>query len=277
MMKLVMQLICVVTFLIPGAVVAGVVLPPCGVPACHDLTEPGDTTTINGAIYTVPETEVKATGTGAIDPFVRLQRTGTEQGYNTSDRPVQFDENTDAQFTHDLLLSSLNTVTVGGIEYVEFVLDLNENNSPAGRYISLEQLRIYSGENQTNSYDETLNTLGTLSAVYDMDAAPGGDTYIQLDYSLWSGQGQLDLILLVPASLFTLAPGDPGDGSQTYVYLYSQFGQDAPLDTDAGFEEWAHKVSGTFTPEPGALALILIGLAALGYTMRRRPPQSLAA
>ena len=248
-------------------------LPACVVPACYDLTAVGATATINGAIFTVPSVSIDATGSGVIDSFVRIQAQGTEQGYNTSDRPVQFGEMHTDTHTQDRLLSSINSVTVKGIEYLEFVLDTGEAGG-SNTFISLEQLRFYVGADQaTNTaagdYDAATKQLGSLTPIYDMDA--GVDTYIQLS-DPYSGNGKLDLILLVPKSLFV------GDDTQS-VYLYSQFGRAAPLDTDSSFEEWATKIQGTFTPEPGAIALLLIGLAALGFTSlrRRMAPQPRAA
>src|SRR5690349_17226687 len=50
-------------------------------------------------------TDQQPTGTGENNSFVRLStNNGTEQGYNTSARPVEFDENTSPQFTRDLSL-----------------------------------------------------------------------------------------------------------------------------------------------------------------------------
>lgn len=241
---------------------------PCPAPTCYDLTTAGAQATINGATFRIPGSITS--GTGLIDSFVRIQATGSERGYNTSDRPVQFDETADP-FTHDLLLSAIPSVTISGTEYLEFVLDTNEPGSDPGRYLSLEELRFYSGANQAThtvagQYNDTTNQLGSLTAVYDMDA--GTNTFIQLDSSLFSGSGQLDMILLVPKNLFTLVNNDP---AQTHVYLYSKFGRAAPLQTQSGFEEWAHKVSGTFTnPAPGALALLLVGGFALMFATRVR-------
>jgi hypothetical protein len=117
------------------------------------------------------------------------------------------------------------------------------------------------------------SNLGT--PVYDMDA--GGDANVKLNYSLNSGSGSGDMLLYVPDALFS---GNAGP----YVYLYSLFGQPIPGDgsdvsnaSEAGFEEWAagkKGPNGTIVPvtpppvpEPGSVALLLIGSAAL---LRRR-------
>jgi hypothetical protein len=47
-----------------------------------DLTTVGASSTVNGVIFA--ETDKQPTGTGVIDPFLRLQNTPTEAGINTS-------------------------------------------------------------------------------------------------------------------------------------------------------------------------------------------------
>jgi hypothetical protein len=62
--------------------------------------------TINGAIFQF--TQPQPTGTGVINPFLRLHGTGNqgeEQGYNTSGRPTAFDEITDPNFTRNITFS----------------------------------------------------------------------------------------------------------------------------------------------------------------------------
>src|SRR5678815_1612538 len=63
--------------------------PPPGTPDL-DLTLAGTAGSINGAVFLTGETQ--SAGTGAFNAFVQIQRTGTEQGYNT-DASAQYDEN----------------------------------------------------------------------------------------------------------------------------------------------------------------------------------------
>src|SRR5262245_20548266 len=57
--------------------------------AVVDLTPAGaQQVTLNGAIFT--DADLGGAGSGNIDAFVSIQNTGTEQGYNSSFRPVQF-------------------------------------------------------------------------------------------------------------------------------------------------------------------------------------------
>src|SRR6187549_525351 len=72
---------------------------------------------------------LQTSGTGAIDPFLRLHHGGTanfEKGFNTSspDNPPDGFSAINGSFTHDLLLSTLATVTRNGVDYYQFNLDL---------------------------------------------------------------------------------------------------------------------------------------------------------
>src|SRR5438128_1273300 len=89
------------------------------VPTMIDLSTAGATGALNGALFFQ-----SSTGTG-IDTFVRLATSQTvEQGYDTNFRPVQFNEVTNAQYTHAEQLSSVPTViSSGGLAYYEFLLD----------------------------------------------------------------------------------------------------------------------------------------------------------
>ena len=51
-------------------------------------------------------------GTGVLDSFVRLAADGTEKGYNTSGRPLPFDEKTNLTDTHDIQLGNIPIFTI---------------------------------------------------------------------------------------------------------------------------------------------------------------------
>src|SRR4051812_39217321 len=82
-----------------------------------------DSGTINGALF--QRSYVQPAGTGVIDSFLRVQHNGTEQGYNTSGRPVAFDEKTDPNFTRNLRFGELTPITINGASYFDFLLDTN--------------------------------------------------------------------------------------------------------------------------------------------------------
>lgn len=208
-----------------------------------DLTRPHSSGVINGSIF--ESADFRPAGTGFIDSFVRIQDTGTEEGYNTSGRPLPFDEKS-GNFTRDLRLGEVPVVAVGGADYYEFRLDINESNGADKSLLSLDRVRIYT----SSVGGKTTTDLGALGALrYDLDA--GGDNWIKLDYSLNSGSGQGDMAMLVPVANFA------GTSQSEFLYLYSQFGTN--YSADAGFEEWAV----TAIPAPGTIAMAGLGTVLL--------------
>src|SRR5438874_5720969 len=78
------------------------------VPTVIDLTSAGATGAFNGALF------YQSPGTG-IDTIVRLASNQTiEQGFKSNFRPVQFDTNTNSQYTHAVQLSSVPMVISAG-------------------------------------------------------------------------------------------------------------------------------------------------------------------
>src|SRR2546426_865918 len=92
----------------------------------YDLTS-GGVKWINGAGFAT--TDVKSTGTGVLEPFLRLQANGTEQGYNASlSQSLLMPDVKAGTWTHDI---QLGDVPSGG-GYYQFLLDINQsggNNS----------------------------------------------------------------------------------------------------------------------------------------------------
>ena len=220
--------------------------------AMLDLTTVGAWGTINGANF--QQFSDGAAGSGNIDSFVRIQKTGVEQGYNTSGRPVEFDENTSLSFTHSLLLSEVPIVTNGGTSFREFLLDINQSGV---NLLSLDDLEIALHASGDLIEYSTIFAL----PIYDMNA-PGEDNWVKLDYSLNAGSGAGDMLAYIPDSFFM---DEFGVYLNDYVYLYSKFGQN--LGANDGFEEWAHGV-GAPIPEPGTI--LLLGLGSLALLRKRR-------
>jgi hypothetical protein len=255
--------------------VAGVVLmgAALGVQAVTvDLTTGvGAQGTINNAIYMVPQPD-GAAGSGVLDSFVRINPGGNatqEQGYNTSGRPLPFDENSSPTFTHNLQISDLQTTTLNGTPYYGFVLDINEPQGQDREFLLLDNVQLYTSP-AGSIKSSTLSDLGALR--YTMDN--GGDSTVLLDSSIiGSGSGRADMQLLIPVSNLN------GAASSDYVYLYSRFGgvgevglDDSTQDFGAngGYEERAQRGEVGMIPEPVTMLLVGLGVAAVGSRVRRR-------
>jgi len=225
-----------------------------------DLSTAGASGAINGAIF--QQINAQSTGTGVIDAFLRIQKTGAEEGYNTDYRPTSYDENPSIQFTRSLLLASIPTVNINGTLYREFLLDINESSTKSE--LSLDRLQIYQA-NAGNLHGTLAQLQTSWTQIYDLDA--GEDSWIKLDYDLNHGSGSGDMFAYIPDALFKAEYGP-------YVYLYSLFGE--TIAADSGFEEWSVRVIQDDTiltpppavPAPGALLLASMGMTLVGYLRR---------
>ena len=244
-----------------GAVAAVLV----GTPAAQalDLTTAGASGMIGSAFF--QQVDPQTTGTGVIDPFVRLQNSGTESGFNTDYRPLTgdlADVNSSLQFTHAVKVNEFGVVDLNGTQQIRFLLDINQlANSPL---LSLDELMIVTAARGNINTFSDLMSEGTM--IYNMDAL--NDETIMLNYLLNPGSGAGDMMAYVPANLFA------GKGDQ-YLYLYSKFGGSAR--SNDGFEEWA-RIDGEaptdppppVVPEPATLMLLGGGLLGAAAARRRR-------
>jgi hypothetical protein len=224
-----------------------------------DLTGNNNSGTTNGAQFDwTPE---QPTGTGVIQPFVRIQANETEQGYNTSGG-TPFDEKA-GTWTHDVQFSDLKTttITINGSDYFQLQLDVNEPGSQS--LISLDRLEFYTS-NVGSKTTTDVASLGTLR--WSLDGS--GDSYVLLDASRNSGSGSGDMFAYIPVSAFA------GVSDTDYIYMFSRFGDQAAADgtTEGGFEEWALVDNMSAVPEVGALFPIIGLITAVGCThfLRRR-------
>jgi uncharacterized repeat protein (TIGR01451 family) len=193
---------------------------------------------INGALFRGGLTQ--PAGGGNIDSFLQVEQAGqtpTEQGYNTDFRPVGKNATdpvlTDIASSNPVSCQSVAVnappiVTIGGVAYREFVLDINQTGgSPL---ISLDSLQIFLGTapNLTSTGFNSsgqLTGLGTL--VYNMGA---NNTVLLKDFG--TGHGTAEYFADIPVSDFT--------GTNPYIYLYCHFGgQGGAFVANDGFEEWA--------------------------------------
>jgi hypothetical protein len=225
---------------------------------------PGGEGFINGAFIT---TDATKGGTGVLDPFLTVQANGTEQGYNQLNN--NFDTKKVGQFTKLIQLQNLVKVTISGIQYYEFNIDVNENNNTPR--VSLDSLDVYTSAspNETStSVDGSGRFNGSLGTQrYTM----GANNVLYDDTN--SGSGVTDIVVFIPVSDFVGAlPTD-------YVYMYQAWGYTtntlSDQTTDGGFEETfdlAIPEASTFLP----LVAMLLGVVGMDRMRRRMSAPTLA-
>jgi len=195
-------------------------------------------------------TQPQSTGTGLIQPFLRVQNDPSEQGYNTSGG-TPFNDMA-GPWTHDLTFADLVTteVTLNGQLYFKLMLDIDEPGG-AKSLISLDQLQFYTSA--TGSLTTTdLSQLGTLR--YSFSA---GDQVL-MDAARNNGSGSGDMFAYIPVSAFS------GTAMSDFVYMYCLFGH-SDQESNGGFEEWTLVVN----PIPEASTFFpLIGLLAAVFSTR---------
>ncbi|MEO7677378.1 MAG: hypothetical protein ABIV39_11515, partial [Verrucomicrobiota bacterium] len=140
-------------------------------------------------------------GTGVIDPFLRLQNTPAESGFNSSGPPQGDAKN--GPFTHDLLFSTLQQRLVGSTLYYQFSVDINQTQNNPPNTITLDRFDLYTGNNAN------ITSLAGLTLRVSL-----GDDYVVPTQNAGSGAG--DLFIYVPISYF---PANPG----TYLTLNASF------------------------------------------------------
>lgn len=221
-----------------------------------DLTTAGASGTANGARFV--QIAPGPTGTGYIDPFVRVQASPVEEGYNSSTRPVMPDVNTDHNYTHDLRLGDVPVVSLDSGNYYQFMLDINEPNGQNERWLSLHEIEIYLSSSPLANASTYAALTSSAVKAWDLDGA--GDSVVELNYNLNHGSGSGDMFMYIPVD--TLGR----DGSQ-YLTLYSAFGN--PNTSADGFEEWC-VIKGPSTVPDASSSVMLLGMVLLGLHGLRR-------
>ena len=226
------------------ALAVAVLLSPSARATVVDLTTSlqasGD---INGALFFASDQQ--PAGTGFIDPFLRVQASPTEQGYNT-DGGFPFDDKNPHNFQHSVQLSSLAQFDINGTEYFKFMLDANQSGG-SNHTFTMTQLQLYTSNNgaQTTTAFNPDGTLPLGNLAYNMNA--GGGTANSV-ITTATGSGKYDATVYVPVSDFNL--------NDKYVILYFA-GQG-----NGGFEEWTAATLAAPVPEvtPGSVIFGFLGL-----------------
>jgi len=230
-----------------------------------DLTTVGSSGFANGALF--QQINPQTTGTGVIDPFLRIDgNQGTEDGFNNNVDAFTLDDVAKGgqNYNHDIQLSHVPVVNVGGVNYYQFLLDINQTK--ASPLLSLDKLEIWLRPSALTTFAGSKGAytdLSTSGAVlkYNLDGA--GDALVKMNFSLNPGSGAGDMFANIPVSALGT------DGSQ-FVYLYSLFG--TTYEANDGFEEWSTLKGPGLTNVPdGGSTVLLLGsaLSAIGLLRRR--------
>src|SRR5256885_5573252 len=212
----------------------------------------GDTGTITNSYGTAQFdfTQPQPTGTGVIQPFLRVQNDPNEQGYNTSGG-TPFDDKA-GPWTHNLTFADLVTtaVTINGQNYFKLMVDINEPGG-AKSTLSLDQLQFYTSASGSAT-TTNISSLGTLRYSF----SPGDQGL--LDAARNHGSGSGDMFAYIPVSAFA------GTAATDFVYMYCMFGN-ADMESQGGFEEWTLVVN----PIPEASTIFpIIGLLAAVFSVQ---------
>jgi hypothetical protein len=222
-------------------------------------------------------------GSGVITPVLTEQHNGTEGGVSTDDLNVNtlpLDDKRDNTntFTTTFQLNQLGFVTVGGVDYFAFFLDINEPNGGNNSLLSLDTLRIWGRSGTSGETAPFMLNNTNVTSIADLDLIPniqlvyalGPGNVLMMDYNLFAGSGLgYDLSFLVPTSAFI---GLAADSRILFSSAFGLSGGTTPgADAADGFEEWAFLPGAgpriVTVPEPGTLALLALPLLAL---VRRR-------
>jgi hypothetical protein len=223
--------------------------------ASVNLTTAGSSGTLNNALFQSAGTNV-TTANQTLTPFLRFNaNAATVQGYNSSGRPLRFNEDSSGPFTRNIQLSDLTAVNVNGTSYYEFFLNVNEPGATTQNTVSLDQLNIYTGP--TGSM--TTNALGLLGTRrFQLDE--GANNWVVIR-DMNTAANTVDARILIPTANFA------GASQSDFVYLFARMGDFA--NAQGGFEEFSIITNGVVIPLPTTAGLGMLGLAGLALRRRR--------
>jgi hypothetical protein len=238
-----------------------------------DLVDPSVASVTIGAGIFLAEVLPGTSGTGNFDTFLKINGSPTAHGYNTSANRVM--DNMNGPWTHDLTVGDMSVVQdLSGRYLISVGMDLNEPNSEAARYKSLDAFQVYVspiGSQRTANPGQ----LGTL--IYDMDAVRDHAILLDVNRNSSGGSGRSDLNIYLDLSLFD------GVKQSDYIYFYMKTGGvgmgEAPqypnysFTSEGGFDELRREYSvqpSPTIPEPGVGLLTVLAAACLAARRSRR-------
>ncbi len=238
-------------------------------------------------------------GAGTYTAFFRVQANGndpTEQGYNsyplTGNLPMDQKNGGPAGSTPETVAGPTNSTAVNdmsdyrvnynGQEYYQFSLDTNEANDFDKRFISLDNIVLFSSSQTVDPEYASLADIyddPDMVVRWEMDTEDKSvNNTVLLNSDLAQGGGRDNLLFLVPVSSFA------GAAATDHVYFYTQFGlfnaggtteavnagtyQTVTFRVESTEEQWALLGIGVI-PEPETVALVALGILGI-FILRAR-------
>lgn len=171
-----------------------------------------------------------------VNTFLQIEpssNSASKQGYNTDSFIVKLDTRKKSQISRSLKLSDVPIVSIGGTEYREFILTINETNQTVKTNanqetakIVLEKLQVFLG----NSPDLTNYPIfkGRATKMFDLEP----NTVVLEDINWDQEIGTHDYFVYINNSFF--ADNQKGEKDRQYVYLFSKFS-----NASGGVESWS--------------------------------------
>jgi hypothetical protein len=192
-------------------------------------------------------------GTGVLNPFLSVQNTPSEQGFNT-DGAFTLDQ-TRSNFTNALPLNHVPVINLkgGGGAYREFIFDANEANSVPDAQFSIDRFNLWlcndpNAATFTTRADFEGGDGGKCAKVYDLNAK----TLLATDANSLGSGGDFDYQILIPDAAFVTAAAAVAAGADcaynggdspscgTYIILdVGMGGKGGDYITGATFEEFS--------------------------------------